>query len=390
MPKIPFLFFRFLVSKMLVSILFSAFTVFFLWEIVETYHSVFLAGLVATIYLVVQMLVSVPVGHMIDRMNSTVIGMIGSVIVLLSPLLLTTGYTLQVVYSSTVLITVGWTMKGDSFSATIKKHLSEDQFMASNSFNLAATYAASLTGTALGGAAILYFARLFPYLLLVTALASLLLSMPVSEEMPRRGHSRVVGELASSLAFFRKIVGFLVIAFVLNGLFMALDVYSSGLFHIILHSNAIFYTLFVMSIPVGGIFGSFLANFFKNSIQRPFTVASLVLLFAPMFLVLGISRNAVADVIDALLLGLLLPVINLPLNVKLMKIVPSRTYGKIMAFLRIFVGGSTPAMAALFSFIAIYFPVSEVLLYVGILLFPLTGLSYIVLPRFMNMRPEED
>jgi MFS family permease len=93
MPKIPFLFFRFLVSKMLVSILFSAFTVFFLWEIVETYHSVFLAGLVATIYLVVQMLVSVPVGHMIDRMNSTVIGMIGSVIVLLSPLLLTTGYT---------------------------------------------------------------------------------------------------------------------------------------------------------------------------------------------------------------------------------------------------------------------------------------------------------
>ncbi len=136
MPKIPFLFFRFLVSKMLVSILFSAFTVFFLWEIVETYHSVFLAGLVATIYLVVQMLVSVPVGHMIDRMNSTVIGMIGSVIVLLSPLLLTTGYTLQVVYSSTVLITVGWTMKGDSFSATIKKHLSEDQFMASNSFSL--------------------------------------------------------------------------------------------------------------------------------------------------------------------------------------------------------------------------------------------------------------
>lgn len=70
MPKIPFLFYRFLVSKMLVSILFNAFTIFFLWEVVELYHSVFLAGLIVTIYLIVQLLISVPIGHMIDRLNS--------------------------------------------------------------------------------------------------------------------------------------------------------------------------------------------------------------------------------------------------------------------------------------------------------------------------------
>ena len=34
-------------------------------------------------------------------------------------------------------------------------------------------------------------------------------------------------------------------------------------------------------------------------------------------------------------------------NVKTMKIVPSKMYGKIMAFMLIFVGDSTPAMASL-------------------------------------------
>ncbi|MHB1440204.1 MAG: MFS transporter [Cuniculiplasma sp.] len=388
MAKIASFLYRFLLSKMLASIISTAFTVFFLWYIVESFHSVFLAGMIATIYLAVQLITSVPIGHIIDRINSTVIGLIGSVFVLASLFFILIGYSLLTVYTGTMLITLGVTMKGDSFSATMKKHLHEDQFSALISINEAAIYTSTLLGTALGGVSIIFFQYLFPYILIALATLSIALSMPVAEVKSKIEGDRVVGELASVIGFYRKIVGFLALAFVLNGLFMALDVYSSGLFDLVLHSNVIFYTIFVASISIGGIFGSFLANALKNRTSSPMVLSLLVLVYAPIFLFLGISRSAVLDILDATFLGLLLPVINVPLNTKLMKIVPSNIYGKVMAFLRVFIGGSTPVMAAVFSFVAIFLQVNVIFFYIGILLFPLTGLAFFVLPRFMGLTAE--
>ena len=73
-------FYRYLGSRMILSIIFNAFQVFFLWRIVEDYHSVFLAGLIATISLAVSIISSIPIGHLIDRMNSTLVSLISSVI----------------------------------------------------------------------------------------------------------------------------------------------------------------------------------------------------------------------------------------------------------------------------------------------------------------------
>ena len=128
MARIELFFYRFLLAKMLTSIISSAFTVFFLWYIVEALHSVFLAGMIITISLAVQLITSIPIGHIIDRINSTAVGLVGSVLVLAGPFFMLTGYSLMSVYSGTILITLGVTMKGDSFSATMKKHLNEDQF----------------------------------------------------------------------------------------------------------------------------------------------------------------------------------------------------------------------------------------------------------------------
>ena len=85
-----------------------------------------------------------------------------------------------------------------------------------------------------------------------------------------------------------------------------------------------------------------------------------------------------------------MPLINVPLIAKLMSVVPTNIYGKIMAFLRIFIGGSTPAMAALFSFVVLYFPVNVILFYIGIFLFPLAGLAFIVVPNFMKMEADSN
>ena len=134
--------------------------------------------------------------------------------------------------------------------------------------------------------------------------------------------------------------------------------------------------------------GSALSGYIKAKTDNAVTLSLLITFYAPLLILLGISRNPVLDIIDALVIGILLPVINIPLQTKFMQIVPRHIYGKVSAFLRVFLGGSTPAMAAIFSFIAIYFRVDIVLLFVGIVMFPVSVLGFMVLPKFMRLESE--
>ena len=378
-------YYRFLASRMIVSVIFNAFEVFFLWKIVDEYHSVFLAGMLATFYLAVSLLASIPIGHLIDRMNSTIVSLLSSAISLAAILVLVFGTQLTFVYTSVAILSLGLTMKGDSFSAIMKKHLPEDQFLSGNSISQAGSYISTLSGTALGGIAIIYFSDYLPYILIILALVSIIASRPVGEA-PTTGPERSAGkELASAINFYRKILGFIMIAFILNGLFESLDVYSSGLFHLVLSASPIYYTAFVASISIGGILGSVIASKLKEKGDNPKIISLLVLCYAPIFILLGLSRSAIADVILGLTVGLLLSVINIPLQTRLMKIIPRNIYGKIMAFLRIFLSGSTPAMAAVLSFVAILLQVDTILVYIGIIMIPVAALSFSAIPRFYRL-----
>ncbi len=385
MERIPGFYYRYLGSRMLASIASNTFYIYFMWIIVQRYQSVFLAGLLATISVTVNLISSIPIGHLIDRVNSTVVGLISSVICLVGALFLLINESLTIIYIVTALIGVGTTMKGDAFVATIKKHLSEGQFANANANNQAVFFASTLTGTALGGVSILYLSHYFAYLLVLLLVASVISSAPIREQITRTAGSKAITELASVMRFYKKIIGFLVAAFVLNGLFVSLDVYASGLFHLVLKVSSIYYTIFVASISVGGIAGSGIANLLKERINSGYFLALLSFTYAPLILFLGISRDPILDIVDAFTIGVLLSVINIPLQTKLMKIVPHNIFGKVMAFLRIFVGGATPAMAAVLSFLALYFRVDEILIFVGIALFPVASLDFIVLPRFMKM-----
>ena len=106
---------------------------------------------------------------------------------------------------------------------------------------------------------------------------------------------------------------------------------------------------------------------------------------SPILIILGISRMAIIDIAMAFTLGLILPIINIPLTAKLMGVVPKEIYGKVMAFLRVFISGSTPLMAAIFSFVSIYVPVDMMFLYIGLAMIPITALSFAVIPRFMAL-----
>ncbi len=390
MASLTPLFYRLLVSRVLLSIAFNSFVIFFLWIIVTDYDSVFFAGMLATIYLVTSLSFSLPIGHMIDRKNSTVIGLLGTLIGISSAIFIFFGYSLIFVYSSMALLTLGVTMKGDSFSATIKKHLDEKQYHDANSFTQGTVSASNLIGTALGGVCIIYFRLYFPIILLLIVFASFLTSSIAREESSTSGEGTGMKEMRSAIYFYRKILGFLIVGFAINGLFESIDVYSSGLFYIVLKSSALYYTIFVASISIGGIFGSAISKMFPATGKNGFRISLFLLGFSPILLTLGISRFEIVDIAMSLILGILLPIINIPLTAKLMGVVPNEIYGKVMAFLRVFVSGSTPVMAAIFSFVSIYVPVNVVFIYIGLAMLPITAFSFIAIPKFMAMESSKN
>lgn len=385
MRKLPFFFYRYLSSRFLGSIVYNAFMIYFLWELVVAFKSVFLAGLIPTIALAADLITAIPVGHLIDRYNSTKLSMLSSLLLLTGIALILTLQTVYLVYAATIFVSIGVMMKGDSISATIKKDLDQEQFTTANQNLQGAGYASSLIGTVFGGASIIYLREYFLFIMLALSIAALLLSFPIPEKANDGQKATAMSGFVSSVGFIKKIGGFLAVGFVLNGLIISLDVYSSGLFHLVLKVNPIYYTLFVAFLSIGGIIGAIISGTVQKYVNTAYRISFLILLFSPAILFVALSRKVIGDIADSLLIGILVPVINIPLQVNLMKIVPRNIYGKVMAFLRVFLGGATPAMAAVFSFMALFFQVNTILLYVGIIVFPIGALAFLVLPKFFQM-----
>jgi len=388
--KLPLIFYRFLISRFLTGITMTGYIIFYSWLIVSIFHSVFLAGMLITITLAIEIGFSFPIGHLIDVFNNTTLNFYSNVIMILGFIILLFSGEIYFIYAATAISVLGWAIKLDTFSAIIKKHLSENLFKKANSLNNVTNSLSSILGTIMGGVSIILFPNYFKYILLAISTAAAILSVPVPEKS-FKSEGRIqsfVKDVREAGLFIRKISGFLILAFFLNGLFISLDTYSSGLFKIVLKSSPLLYTIFSMSVPIGIIMGTPLANVGYFRKDRPFAISILVLLFSPFLIILSISKSPLLDIFDALLIGMILPIINIPLLTRLMKLVPKSIYGKVMAFLKIFTGGASPVMGAIFSFFVIFASIPIILLYVGILVIPLTLYGIWMIPRFFRLTPE--
>jgi len=388
--RLNFLFYRFLSSKGLTASAVTSFLIFYMWVIVTKYRSVALAGIIITIYLAVELSFSIPVGHLIDRVNNTKLNFISTFFIIAGFSILIFSEGLLWIYISATISVLGQTLKTDSFSAIIKKHLPEGAFRKANSVNTAASSISSLLGTIVGGFFIIAAPGYFAYFLVAISTVSLLVSFPSQEKsfMKTVGLS-TAGEIKSVFSFLRKIVPLLIIALLLNGLFISIDTYSSGLFYLVLKSTPLYYTIFSLSVPVGMALGAPLANFGPLKKDNPLTVSLLLFLFAPLILILSIGRSPLLDIADGLIIGLILPVINIPIFTKLMKVIPYGIYGKTQAFLKVFTSGTSPVMGAVFSFLAIFFRITTVLLGIGILVVPLAVYSIFVFQKFFSLSVEQ-
>lgn len=296
-------------------------------------------------------------------------------------------YNLLMLYSSTLFIVSGLTIKVDSFSAIMKKHLHENSFKKAVSVNYATVSGSSIMGTLLGGMSIVYLTDFFNYILIIIASLSLILSIPVHETFNKNESSKssTRNEIRSIGSFLLKITGFLILAFFINGLLISMDTYSAGLFNLVLRASPIYYTPFNMSFPIGQIAGTPMAStgYFKD--DKPIVIAMLMFVFCPMVAIIAIGRSPLMDIIDAFIMGFVLPIINIPINTKLMQAIPQAIYGRVMAFIKIFASGSTPALGVLFSAVSIFFSIPTVLIWVSILTVPLAIYATIAIPKFFNI-----
>ena len=195
---------RFLISKSLSSISFNLFQIYFLWKIVSIYHSVFLAGIIPTIAFAVQLLSSVPIGHGIDRINSTILSFISTAIMILGFLMLLLSTALFAIYLTTLIMSIGYTMKGDSFSAILKKHLNDEHIARGTSMNQLSIGISGVLGIAAGGFSLLFLEGFTPLILLTISVAALLFSLPASEAVNGRENGTVGSEYGHVISFYRK------------------------------------------------------------------------------------------------------------------------------------------------------------------------------------------
>ena len=171
----------------------------------------------------------------------------------------------------------------------------------------------------------------------------------------------------------------------LNGLFIGITVYSSGLFKLYLHSTPEFYTMFEAAFPVGMIFGSYVSSKILHFIDKPRMPAMLVLLYGPLIFLLGVSGSAYADIFISLTIGFINPLINVPLNARLTRATPKEIFGRVFAFLRIFIGSSTPVMAVVFTVLSIYASVPVILMAIGASAVFVAVIGFSAIPKLYSM-----
>ncbi len=361
--------------------------VFFTWKVIEVYHSVFLVGLIPTINLLVDVLASVPIGHLIDRKNNTTLNFTASILTAAGFSLFFFGFSVYVVYAVAAIAGFSTTLKADSFSAIIKKHVSEAGISKATSYQQGFTSVSTLIGFAVGGLSLVFISKYAPYLLVSITAVAVVLSFPGTEQpsiMPSAEKQGQVG-YRDVFSFFRKLIGFLLLGLVLNGFIVTLDVYGSGLFNLYLHTGPLLYAVFVASLPAGMLIGSIGANRLMVKIERPRISAGLMLLYPPVLLILGLSGSAVLDIGAVLFLGLILPLINIPLVARLVKFTPKEIFGRVMAFLKVFLGSSTPVMAAFFSLVSVAFPPKMIFLVAGLILMPISIGSFRVISDYYSV-----
>lgn len=370
-------FLMYLMGRNIIRVAYFIFNIFFVWRTIVAYNSVFLAGLIPAFSLLGYLIIVIPEGHILDRHNRGTVFRITSFLLAFTYLILVYSDSLAIVYAVALVSSILSSVNSDAFNTILKETVKEEKIQHAVSLSQGTNAISELTGIIAGGI-LLYLPFEF--------LAITLFSLPVisiifglSRTLNRSGMVDKYG-FRGAYRIILVLVPFLMLSLLLNGLFISLDVFGSGLIHIILHGSPFDYSLFVAAFPVGLIIGSLFTGKLSSIISRTGTISILLVPLGIVLLLIAISRIIYVDIALGILLGIIVILVNIGLQTIFMKAIPDGVMGRVNSLATIFSIGGSPVMAAAFSILSNYFYFPYIMAAAGI------GAVAVSLPAFSILK----
>jgi len=376
---------RFWIARNFLRVTNVMFTVYFMWEIVVKYDSVFLASLVPAFSLLGYVVIAVPFGYYLDRLNRSKLIFLTSILSFFVYSILMMSDALYVVYGVALISFMLFMTMGDAFYASIKELVVSEDLSKAMSMGSIGRAISDLVGILAGGVTAYISPASFPPLVLLLSVIPVVFSFPSKmEENSGSGYS-----YTHALKVIKLLIPLLILAMTINGTFVVLDVYASGLFHLILKASALYYTLFLLSFSLGAIVGGVVGGLVAKKIARPLFLSLISLGFGLSFVAIALDRSPSLESIISFLLGISVSLINIPLDTLLTRIVPNQVMGRVNSIMQLFFTGSSPVMAFVYGYLTNFFSLVDVIMGVGIFGIMMSLPSYFVIKNFMKIKDED-
>lgn len=376
-------FIRFYMSRNFVRLASIMFYIYYMWVLIVKYDSVFLVSLIPTLSLAGYLAVLLPEGYILDRFNRKLIMFISSMAILAVYLSLFISHSLLWIYTAALLSTVFSSISSDAFFTLMKNTVNSSSMGKGMSLVEAGRGISEIVGIALGGISIIFISSKFVPLISFIAIISALLSIPGKEKAGRINKEKY--GFSHVFRAIKIIFPFLLIGLLINGLFVSLEVYASGLFYKILHVGPSYYTLFGLFFSVGGLIGGLIGVKVSRRLENPLFIASAMAFFGLSFFALSISMVPYIDVLVTVPLGIVNSLTNIPLMSYLVKITPDEAIGRINSVVTMFMAGASPVMAVVYGLLSQFFSIPTIMLIIAGLLALSSVPTYITIKKLFAL-----
>ncbi len=351
-------YFRYLISRNISKYSSIAFYVYFMWEIIYRYHSLFLVSLVPAFSLLGYFIIVLPEGHLMDKYNRFKLFIIINIFLIITYSVLTINKSLLIIYIVDFFSSlISWVMY-DNFHAITKEIVNKNDMNKAVSIDQSVSGISELLGIISGGIFIFVNYSYFVSFLIIISITGLLLSLKYNVKGMYKKNNNA--SFKHVFIIIKKIYPFLIFSLILNGIFISIDVFSSGLIYIIMKASPIYYTLFIAGFPSGMILGGLLSvNKNIKKINDSMKIIGIYLfLIGILFILIAINRIPIIDFAYSFSMGFIVIFINIKIGSMILNEIPNSITGRFNSVTTLFSAGSSPLMAVVFGFLSefIYFP----------------------------------
>ncbi|WMT50710.1 MAG: MFS transporter [Ferroplasma sp.] len=352
-------FVRYLVSRNIARFSNTAYYIYFMWEIIANYHSVLLVSLIPGFSFLGYLIIAIPEGSIIDRYDRHLIYIIINLMMVITYSFLIAGHGLFIIYAVDFLSSMFMWVVSDDFRALTKEIIPADHMAGAQSADQLSSGIFTLAGILVGGAFIfMKYNYVYELLIGISILAMAMIFIPNTVKVSNR--SNVRNGFRSTFKIMKSIIPFLLLTLILNGMFVAIDVFASGLVYIVMHASSIYYTFFIAGFPAGMLAGGIMSmhSIFRRHQNSKGLMALYIFLTGIIFVLISFNRIPIMDGVLTFFSGVILAFVNIYIETMVINSIPSSITGKFNSLTAMFSVSSSPVMAFVFGYASgfLYFP----------------------------------